>query len=152
MPQPVTVYNTEPKQSSTAIEDTGLGTEADTCNKAPVRSASSSQGSSRSLHNQQSTCPSRPPSQRQACKGTFKRILQQQRQEDQAFADFEAALKLGKITSLPAPTPASPVVTEGGVVKKRRGRPPKPRPLVPVRTRPLLCGESGRMWCSATIL
>jgi hypothetical protein len=27
------------------------------------------------------------------------------------------------------------------VVKRKRGRPPKPRPLIPIPTRPLLYGE-----------
>ena len=143
MSQQVTAHSTGQKQHPTEISDPSTTIGAATCTTAPVCTASSSQCSSKTPHTnklQQPILPSRPLSQRQACKGTFKRILQQQRQEDQAFAEFEAAVKLGKVTAPPAP--AAPVVTEGGVVKKRRGRPPKPRPLIPVPTRPLFYGES----------
>lgn len=107
-----------------------------------ARTPCSTQGSAKTEPSraQQLVLPSRAPSQRQAFKGTFKRILQQQRQEDQVFAEFEAAIRFGKVTPAQSPAPAAPVATEGGVVKKRRGRPPKPRPLMPVSTHRLLHG------------
>jgi hypothetical protein len=115
---------------------------------------------------QQVVPPHRPRSQRQASKGTFSRIRQHQRAEDQAFAAFEAAnaaaMRRPKLTNtspyapgtlLPAAEvplpPAAPAAGSTGtmpdgqvmVAKRKRGRPPKPRPLVPVPLRPLLCGE-----------
>lgn len=120
------------------------------CTKPSSQPASKSHPGIPAQHRQKShhaALPPRPPSKRQACRGTFKRILQQRLQEDEAFAEFEAAVKSGPGTaSAPTPPPAPPV-TEGGVVKKKRGRPPKPRPLYPVPTRPLFYGKC---WVSKT--
>lgn len=95
-------------------------------------------------------CPTQRSSLRQANRGTFQRMLAQRLQEDQDYAEFERAaearLRRGK---RPAPHPEQPAVApaaaaaaggglgpDGGVVvKKRRGRPPKPRPPEPPKPR-----------------
>jgi hypothetical protein len=108
-------------------------------------------------HHPQQPLAHRAPSKRQAHKGTFSRILQHQHEEDAAYAEFEAAVKRGskpgskqqaaaqaqQQQQQPVAVPAQPAVAEGGVVvvKRKRGRPPKPRPLIPIPTRPLLYGE-----------
>ncbi|KAF6266559.1 hypothetical protein COO60DRAFT_3827 [Scenedesmus sp. NREL 46B-D3] len=106
-------------------------------------------------HHPKQLQPHRAPSKRQAHKGTFTRILQHQHEEDVAYAEFEAAVRQGskRGSKRPAAAQAQPpqpstapnqlAVHEDEVVviKRKRGRPPKPRPLTPIPTRPLLYGS-----------
>jgi hypothetical protein len=96
-------------------------------------------------------------SARQANRGTFQRMLAQRQQEESEYAAFERAaearMKHGKrpwasscappqqLSVLPAAAATgSTAGTDGSVaVKKRRGRPPKPRP--PEAPKQALMGE-----------
>jgi hypothetical protein len=100
-------------------------------------------------------CPTQRSSLRQANRGTFQRMLTQRMQEDQDYAAYERAaearMKRGvkrpapQQATPPAVTPAAAAAAAAGgpdgvaVVKRRRGRPPKPRP--PEAPKPPLMGE-----------
>lgn len=97
--------------------------------------------------------PVQRSSARQANRRTFKRMLAQRQQEELEYAEYERAAE-ARMRHGPRPAPhtaqpaAAPAAAAGCtvdadgtvVVKKRRGRPPKPRPPEPPK--PFLMGES----------
>jgi hypothetical protein len=102
--------------------------------------------------------PVQRSSARQANRGTFKRMLAQRQQEELEYAEYERAAEARmRHGPRPAPHPAQPAAAPAAaagctvdadgmvVVKKRRGRPPKPRPPEPPK--PTLMGKVLRPHC-----